>query len=67
MSNEKEISSWWDWLMIFGGVFALINFIRAFRKQPKEAYEQYEEIIAQKDKIIAEQQRQIERLLKYGK
>lgn len=53
--------------MIVGGIFAVINFIKAFRKPPKEAYEQYEEIIAQKDKIIEEQRKQIEKLLKYGR
>lgn len=67
MSTEKEVSNWWNILLLFGGVFAVINLIRAFSKSPKEAHEQYEEIIAQKDKIIDEQQKTIERLLKYGR
>lgn len=60
MSTEKEISKWWEWFMVVGGVFALINFIRAFRKPPKEAYEQYEEIIREKDKIIADYEKKIQ-------
>lgn len=54
MSNEKEISNWWDILLTLGGIFAVINMIRALRKPPREAHDQYEEIIMQKDKIIAE-------------
>lgn len=60
MSNEREISNWWDILLTLGGVFAVINMIRALKKPPKEAYEQYEEIIIQKDKIIAEYEKKCE-------
>ena len=70
MSTEKEISKWWDYLLMLGGVFALVNLVRALSKPTKDVKEQYEEIIAQKDLIIERQQHVINRqneLLKHDK
>lgn len=61
MSTEKEISNWYDIFLLAGGVVAMINFVKAFRKQPTEVLDEFEKIIAQKDAIIAEQMRQIKR------
>lgn len=64
MSTEKEISNWYDIFLLAGGIVALINFVKAFRKQPKEVSDEFEKIIAQKDAIIEEQMRQIKRYQK---
>lgn len=60
MSTEKDISPWYDLFLLSGGVVAVINFIKAFKKQPKEVEIEYEKIIVEKDKIIERQQKQIE-------
>jgi hypothetical protein len=60
VSTDKEISSWYDIFLLFGGIVAVLNFIKAFKKQPKEVESELEKIIIEKDKIIERQQKQIE-------
>lgn len=70
MSTEKDISNWWDIFMVSGGVVAVINFIRAFKRQPKEVVDEFEKIIAEKDKIIERQEKQIKQyqnIIEYDK
>lgn len=70
MQEKNGISDWWNILLSIGGVFGLLNLVRAFRSAPKEAHEEYEEIIIQKDKIIAQLEKKVEqyqRLLEHDK
>ena len=59
MSTGKDISNWWDVFLISGGIVAVINYVRAFKKQPKEVGEELERIIMEKDKIIERLEKQI--------
>jgi hypothetical protein len=54
VQNNDGISNWWYVIFTIFGIFGIINVIKAFRAPPVEAHEEYEAIIAEKDKIIKE-------------
>jgi len=60
VQNNDGYSWGWTIILTVFGFFGIINMIRYFKKPPIEAHEEYERIIDEKDKIIADQQRTIE-------
>ena len=64
MSTEKDISNWWDVFLLSGGVVAVLNYIRAFKRQPKVVESELEKILREKDKIIESLEKRIEQYQK---
>jgi len=56
-------NTFWTILVTIGGIFGIWNIVKAFNEPDEVLIAEYKRVIAEKDKIIKEYERQIERLL----
>ncbi|HVW99729.1 MAG TPA: hypothetical protein VHA52_04685 [Candidatus Babeliaceae bacterium] len=52
MQENNDVNIFWLILLTLGGIFGVVNIVKAFSKPQITGAEEYESIIAEKDKII---------------
>ena len=52
MQENNDVNIFWLILLTLGGIFGVVNIVKAFSKPQITGAEEYENIIAEKDKII---------------
>lgn len=64
MQENNGVNTFWLILITLGGIFGVINFIRAFNKDEPTSAEAYEKIITDKDEIIKALEKKVEQYKK---
>ncbi len=63
MQENEGVNTFWTILITLGGIFGIWNIVRAFSEPDEVLISEYKRVIAEKDKIIADYEKKIEKLL----